>query len=279
MKTPTPMHAEKLKTLNAINMDLLPSWSGAVATILEKRALGRTVLQECRKNTDNYKKFQLSLIGGEGEKTEATKAARDLLLKELPKQFRYVTYFHGCRVYEHEWYRRDGIMVCEPEWLLQRHIECLGWKMEDALQALDKLKQDIPGYLPHNEGKVFAVWSMSFHMEARSGFCHAKGSELLGLIASNMNPNRKEELYKIGEPSIIEFQVPLHWISEPDWKNYVNVLFVFYISHFVPYYRWIMGDPREGGQIFNRSIPPEHLVCRYLCNKYGDAKKLVEIYN
>lgn len=264
--------------MNAINMDLLPSWSGAVAEILEKGALDRTVLQECRKSADNYKNFQLSLIGGEGEKTEATRAARDLLLKELPKQYRSVTFFHGCRVYEPEWYRRDGIMVCEPERLLQRHIEWLGWKMEDACKALDRINQEDPNYLAHNEGKVFAVKSMSFHMEARSGFCHAKGSELLNRIASRMKPSRKEELYKIGEPSIIEFQVPLHWISETDWKNYVNVLFVFYISHFVPFYRWIGADPREGGPGFKKSIPPEHLVCRYLCNEYGYAEKLVEVY-
>ena len=265
--------------MNAINMDLLPSWSGAIAKILEEGTLGRTVLQECRKSAKIYSNFRLSLIGGEGKKTEATKAAGDLLLKELPKQFEFITAFHGCRVYEPEWYRRDGLIACEPKMFLQRYIEYFGWNKEDAWRAFDKLKQDIPGYLPHNEGKVYAVRSMRYYMEARSGFCHAKGSELLSRIASRMKPSRRKELYKRGEPSIIQFQVPLHWMSETDRKNYVNALFVHYISHLVPFYRWNGGDTRARGVTVDRSIPPEHLVCRYLCDEGGDAEKLVEVYN
>lgn len=192
--------------MNAINLDLLPSCSEAIAKILEKGALGQVVLHECGKSQENYENFWLSLVGGEGEKTEATKEARNLLIQELPKQFQYITAFHGCRVYVPDSYRRDGIMACEPKRLLKWAIECFEWKKEDAWEAFNRIDQK---YLEHNEGKVYAVKSMRFYMKNRNGYCHAKGSELLGIIASQMKPNRREELYRNGEPSIIEFLVPL----------------------------------------------------------------------
>lgn len=265
--------------MNAINIDLLPTYSGAIEKILEKRSLGRAVLQECRKSAKNYSNFRLALIGGEGRKTEVTKEARNLLIQELPKQFQYITAFHGCRVYEPKSYRRDGILVCEPKKLLQWAIQYFGWKKEKVWEALDRLKQDCSDYLEHNAGKVYAVKSMMYYMEEENGFCHTKGSELLSCMASQMKPNRKEDLYRKGEPSIIKFRIPIQWMKKRDWENYVDSLFVHYISHLVPYYAWSGGNPREGGEIINRSIPSEHLVCRYLCDKGGRAEKLVEVYN
>ena len=116
-------------------------------------------------------------------------------------------------------------------------------------------------------------------MEEENGFCHSKGSELLRCIASRMRPNRREDLYRNGEPSIIEFQMPFQWMHKRDWENYVNSLLVLYISHLVPFYRWSGGNPMQGGVTVKRSIPPENLVCRYLCDEGGDATKLVEKYN
>ena len=266
--------------MNAINIDLLPSFSGTIAKILEKGTLDRAVLQECRKSAENYGNFRLSLIGGEGKKTEATKAASNLLSKELPKQFQYITGFHGCRVYEPERYRRDGIMACDPIKLLQWAIEYFRWNNEDAWETFDKFKQEYPYYLEHNAGRVYAVKSMRYHMEEENGFCHSKGSELLSCIASRMKPNRSEDLYRKGEPSIIEFLMPLQWMQKREWENYVNSLFVLYISHLVPYYRWCGANPKQGGIPipFKRSIPPEHLVFRYLCDGSGHAEKLAEVY-
>ena len=186
------------ETMNAINIDLLPTYSGAIEKILEKRSLGRAVLQECRKSAKNYSNFRLSLIGGEGRKTEVTKEARNLLIQELPKQFQYITAFHGCRVYEPESYRSKGIMVCEPKKLLQWAIEYFEWKKEEVWEALGRLKQDSSGYLKHNAGKVYAVKSMKYYMEEGNGYGHAKGSELLSCIASRIKPNRKEDLYRNG---------------------------------------------------------------------------------
>lgn len=68
-------------------------------------------------------------------------------------------------------------------------------------------------------------------------------------------------------------------MSDKDWKNYVNVLFVHYITRLGSFSRWSGEDPREGGVIVPNSISPDLLVCRYLCDNGGRAVKLVEVYN
>jgi len=242
-----------------LNIDKPSVYFDIIEGILEGGKLLREVCEECRKSEESFRNFWRFLDAREGDSTLAPYAL-ELLCKEVPSHFDYITAFHGCRVYESEQYRCGGLKVGDPNDILLEAIE--RFEAEAQVRSIyEQLRNE--GYTAHNAGKVYGVKSIKHHME-RGGLCHAKGSELLGIIASRMTPNKIEQLYNTGEPSIIEYLVPTAWmVAQQDIEAYVASLFCCYIAQDVPYDR--PNDAREGGVVIDQSIPPELLVRRYLC--------------
>lgn len=256
-----------------INIDNLPSYCGIVEKILEESGLLASVKCECRESEEGFRNFWSYLDSREGSSLVARKAL-EVLSQEIPKHISHITAFHGCRVDAPENYRKHGLKACDPEQIVKDAIARFG--DEGQIRAIAReLRQN--GYIQHNAAKVYSVKSMKHHME-NGGLCHATGSELFGIIAKRLTPSREEELYRNGEPSIIEFLVPLEWmIEESRDLSYAASLLCCVASNYSPYRR--PNDARCGGVVLKRSIPPELLVRRFICDVDGYAERVAEAYN
>jgi hypothetical protein len=85
-------------------------------------------------------------------------------------------------------------------------------------------------------------------------------------------------LYSSGEPSIIEYLVPIEYMEESDsLKAYVSSLLQVFISQLASYDR--PNDARGAGIIVAHDIEPELLIRRYLCDGDGYAIRVAKIYN
>lgn len=256
-----------------INIDNLPSYCGKIEGILEDAGLLASVKYECRESEEGFRNFWSYLDSREGSSLVARKAL-EVLSQEIPKHISHITAFHGCRVDAPENYRKHGLKACDPQQIVKDAITRFG--DEDQVREIAReLRKN--GYIQHNGGKIYAVKSMKHHME-NGGLCHATGSELLGLIAKRLTPSREEELYSNGEPSVIEFLVPLEWMVEAGSDlSYTASLLSCVASNYSPYH--IPNDARSGGVVLKRSIPPELLVRRFICDVDGYAERVAETYN
>ena len=260
--------------MGPINLDFLPSYAPLIEETLHAEGLYTGLLGETLASEASFRSLwnHLDTNGIDGESEVASDCVR-ATRNAVSLKCSHVTAFHGCRVYSAETYREDGIRKSDTEAILQNAIERFGDE-EQVREIYATLKSH--GYTTHNGGKVYGVKSMKHHME-NGGLCHAKGSELLGIIASRMSPNMEANLYSGGEPSIIEYLVPIEYMEESDsLRAYVASLLQVFISHLAPYDR--PNDPRCGGIIVAHDIEPELLVRRYLCDGYGYAQKIVEEY-
>ena len=258
-----------------INIDFLPSYASLIDETLHAEDLYTGLLRESLASEAGFRSLwnHLDTNGFDGESKVASDCVR-AIRKAVSLKCSHVTAFHGCRVYSAETYRENGIRKSDTEAILQNAIERFG--AEEQVREIYATLQS-QGYTIHNSGKVYGVKSIKYHME-RGSLCSAKGSELLGIIASRMSPNMEAILYSSGEPSIIEYLVPIDSLKESDsLRVYVASLLQVFISQLAPYDR--PNDPREGGIIVAHDIGPELLVRRYLCNHDGYAMHVAESYN
>lgn len=257
------------------SIDFLPSYAPLIKETLHTEDLYTGLLGETLASEASFRSLwnHLDTNGIDGESKVASDCVR-AIRKAVSLKCSHVTAFHGCRVYSAETYREDGIRKSDTEAILQIAIERFG--DEGQVRGIYGALQG-QGYTTHNGGKVYGVKSMKHHME-NGGLCHAKGSELLRYIASRMSPNMEANLYSSGEPSIIEYLVPIENMKESDsLRAYVASMLQVFISQLAPYDR--PNDPREGGIIVAHDIGPELLVRRYLCNHDGYAMHVAESYN
>lgn len=260
--------------MGPIHLDFLPSYAPLLEETLRAEDLYGGLLSETLASETGFRSLwnHLDTNGIDGESKVASDCVR-VISKAVSLKCSHVTAFHGCRVYSAEAYREDGIRKSDTEAILQNAIERFG--AEEQVREIYATLQS-QGYTTHNGGKVYGVKSMKHHME-NGGLCHAKGSELLGIIASRMSPNMEANLYTSGEPSIIEYLVPIEYMEERDsLRAYVASLLQVFISQLAPYER--PNDPRGGGIIVAHDIGPELLVRRYLCHDDGYAQSIAETY-
>ena len=261
--------------MGPINLDFLPSHAPLIEETLHAEGLYTGLLRETLETETGFRSLwnHLDTNGIDGESKVASDCVR-AIRKAVSLKCSHVTAFHGCRVYSAETYREDGIRKSDTEAILQIAIERFG--DEGQVRGIYGALQG-QGYTTHNGGKVYGVKSLKHHME-RGSLCSAKGSELLRYIASRMSPNMEANLYSSGEPSIIEYLVPIEYMKESDsLRAYVASMLQVFISQLAPYDR--PNDPREGGIIVAHDIGPELLVRRYLCNHDGYAMHVAESYN
>lgn len=260
--------------MGPVNLDFLPSYAPLIQETLRAEDLYMGLLCETLASETSFRSLwnHLDPNGNGGESKVASDCVR-AISKAVRLKCSHVTAFHGCRVCSAAMYRDNGIRKSDTEGILQNAIERFGAE-EQVREIYGALQSQ--GYTTHNGGKVYGVTSMKHHME-NGGLCHAKGSELLGIIASRMSPNMEQNLYSSGEPSIIEYLVPTKYIEESDaLRAYVASLLQVFISQLAPYDR--PNDPRGGGIIVAHDIGPELLVRRYLCDGDGYAQRIVEEY-
>ena len=260
--------------MGPINIDFLPSYAPLIEESLHAEDLYTELQSETLASEASYRSLWLHLDtnGIEGDSRVAGDCVRKIS-NAISLKCSHITAFHGCRVYSAETYRENGIQRSDTEAILQNAIARLGAE-EQVREIYASLQSQ--GYTSHNGGKVYGVKSMKHHME-NGGLCHAKGSELLGIIASRMSPNMEASLYRTGEPSIIEYLVPTKYMEESDaLRAYVASLLQVFISQLAPYVR--PNDPRGGGIIVAHDIGPELLVRRYLCDEDGYAQRIAEEY-
>ena len=261
--------------MDPINIDFLPSYAPLIEETLHAEDLYTVLLGETLKSEKSFRSLwnHLDTNGIDGESRVAGDCVR-VISKAVSLKSGYITAFHGCRVDSAETYREKGIQKSYTEAILKNAIERFG--AEEQVREIYATLQS-QGYTIHNSGKVYGVKSIKYHME-RGSLCSAKGSELLGIIASRMSPNMEAILYSSGEPSIIEYLVPIDSLKESDsLRVYVASLLQVFISQLAPYDR--PNDPRGGGIIVAHDIGPELLVRRYLCNHDGYAMHVAESYN
>ena len=261
--------------MGQINIDFLPSYAPFIEETLRGEDLYTGLLSEALSSEASFRSLwnHLDTNGIDGESKIASDCVR-AISEAVSQMCSHVTAFHGCRVYSEETYREKGIQKSDTEAILKNAIERFGSE-EQVRKIYAALQRQ--GYTTHNGGKVYGVKSMKHHME-NGGFCHAKGSELLGIIASRMSPNMEANLYSSGEPSIIEYLVPIDSLKESDsLRAYVASLLQIFISKLAPYDR--PNDPRCGGIIVAHDIGRELLVRRYLCDDDGYALRVAEEYS
>ena len=258
----------------AINIDFLPSFAPLIEETLRVENIYSPLLRECLESEESYRGLWLHLDtnGIDSDSKVAGDCVRKIC-NAIRLKCSHVTAYHGCRVYSAETYRENGIRKSDTEAILQNAIERFG--AEEHVRDIYASLQG-QGYTSHNGGKVYGVKSMKHHME-NGGLCHAKGSELLGIIASRMSPNMEATLYSSGEPSIIEYLVPTEAMKESgSLRAYAASLLRVFISHLAPYHQ--PNDPRCGGIIVEHDIGRELLVRRYFCDDNGYAQRIVEEY-
>lgn len=237
------------------------TFASTITDILGRKSLLKKIHEHCGCDEINFRKFWNYLDANEGPNPLA-ESSLSVLCEELMNVFTHIKAYHGCRMYPESTYDQNGILCSSPEKLIEWAIQKFG----DREQVTQIVKELGGEYISHNSSKVYAVKSMR-HFQENGGYCHAKGSELLGIIAKRMTPSRENELYAIGEPSIIEFLIPIRSLEPQVWRNYVSDVFALWLMTFVECDR--PNDPRMGGIILNRDVPPEMLLRRHLCDPEG----------
>ena len=191
---------------------------------------------------------------------------------EFWEQYDFYTGFHGCFVENPDDYRLRGIRAGNPDEIYRIAVEKFG-REEKIRTVFEDLRET--GYLEHNTGKVFAVQSIEYFKED-GGFCHAKGSELLGMVAKKIGLS-SEDIYASGDPSIIEFVAFKKWLLEENaWQVLSRSVLLEGMAR-VFGFSWDR-DFRHSGMVLDQSIPAQSLVKRYRCDQCGLPVELVEEY-
>ncbi len=220
-----------------------------------------SILRYCRQNEQNFRKCLNWLMSRE-DHCPLAKDTLDLAVLELSNRLSFIHAFHGCRVTPDSHYEIEGIMPLTRDWIETEIIRWAGELPKAGSEANDWLQN----YLRDYSGKVCAVKSLALHQE-RGGYCHPSGSETLRTILQKQFPDALARYLQAGEPSIIEFRIPLSQLAPRVWENYVSDLLRIYLKNCCLYPG--LGDPREGGIILNQGVAPSWLIQRYSCDEKG----------
>ncbi len=223
------------------------------------------------RSEDSFRTFWNSLDEN-AEKSCLVLACEKVLFEKIPNHSRYLVAYHGCLYDADSTYDIEGIKITNTDALVEKAIREFK-DVEQVKTIVRRLRSD--GYIRYNDGKVFAVKSLDCHTE-HGNWCHTKGSEILRIIADRMRPSRLSDYLARGEPSIIEFLVPIDWtLKDNSFNLYIANLIRLCLlskSHFEP-----PSDARLGGLVFNRPIQVGLLSRRYVqipgSNRLRIAKK------
>ncbi len=232
-----------------------------IASKLNARSPLSELLGECHRNEDNFR-ICWRWLECHDCTSPIAEAAYHCLVDELSKVVTHVHAFHGCRVSAESTYQTEGIKPLTTEWIM---AEVRQWA--STLPAPDSaagiMLQD---YIRVYGGKVCAVKSLKAHQE-NGGYGHTQGSETLRKILSLHCPSALERMLLFGEPSVIEFVIPVPMLEDNAWQNFVSDLLRIWLSRQVDFQ--CPGDPRHGGVVLRRGVPPDWLIRRHVCDNHG----------
>ena len=219
------------------------------------------VRRECRRNEASFRNCWCWLDSRVGTSPIAEATLR-CVVDKFSEVVTHVHAFHGCRVTVDSSYHSEGIKPLTRDWITSEVRKWAG-NLPSPNSPAGMLLQD---YLRGYSGKVCAVKSLSAHQE-NGGYGHALGSETLRNIIERHCPSALERILQIGEPSIIEFAIPVFDLEDRAWPNFVSDLLRIWLSRQVDFPR--PGDPRHGGIVLCRGVPPDWLIRRHVCDGHG----------
>ncbi|MDQ5979504.1 MAG: hypothetical protein QG602_2478 [Verrucomicrobiota bacterium] len=245
----------------SVCIDNVDSFFSLIESALRTQDFLDEIRRQCRADEDSFRHCWRWLESRDRTSLIA-KAAYNCLLDELSAVVTHVHAFHGCRVYADSTYHIEGIKPLTDEWITAEVRKWAGTIPASESDA-GRLLQD---YIRDYGGKVCAVKSLKAHQD-KGGYGHALGSEALRKILNLHCPSGLERMLQTGEPSIIEFTIPVAELENKAWPNFVSDLLRIWLARQVGY-PW-PNDPRHGGIVLSRLVPPNWLLCRHICDSCG----------
>jgi hypothetical protein len=181
--------------------------------------------------------------------------AVDILLR----RYGYVAAYHGCRPRDPDSYRERGILPSNTQELLNQARELFAG-MPGFDDALKDLEEHYPSYRPHNEGRVWLLFSSN--VKEMPGCFHHRGSELIGGIAHRIGPDAESRFAATGKPTIIKCAIPVEWLGsqtvDPATDYYAHSAIAAVVRQRI----WPEKAPKAvaGGFALTRGVPPENIM-------------------
>ena len=218
-------------------------------------------LESCRQDEANFRASWYWLTSREHSCPYA-ESALFRMLHEPGIGITHVHAFHGCRIFSDSTYLSHGIQPLSREWIETEIVKWSGTLPTKQSEAAKWLQH----YLEDYEGKLCAVKSLQFH-QGRRGYWHTKGSETLRKILELHAPDALNRYLFGGQPSILEFLIPVSDLSANDWRNYLCSLLCTWLASKVEFDR--PSDSREGGFVLDAPVPPSCILCCHQCDENG----------
>ncbi len=259
------------RPIRAVCIDDGSSFLNLIDEVLSQERLREEVRQECRRSEDSFRTCWRWLESRDCSAPIAT-SAFNCLLAELSGAVTHVHAFHGCRVTQDSTYDVDGIKPLTGDFIAKEVTKWAGTLPNPYSEAGRLLESYLAGY----SGRVCAVKSLVTHQE-NGGYGHSLGSEALRNILALHCPSALARMLQAGEPTIIEFRIPVPELKSNAWPNYVADLFRLWLSKQVEFSR--PSDPRQGGIVLGRPVPPQWLLRRHVCDVSGKLTGEVHEYS
>jgi|GEM_PF-3698251 len=232
-----------------MNLDLenpTPFWK-----VISENPQGRQqVLDLCKENEP-----LVSSISAYSELPKVLNDALTTFVSSAVERIKYVTAYHGCRVFNESDYTERGIRKLETDRIVKWCKEFFG--LDDRIEGI--LSELGEGYIRHGESGVFCMRGIE---AAKKNECsHCDGSELVRCITNRLGKNVEERYFAAGTPCFIEVCTPIEW-----FKKFSNTSLESLLRDIFTHWLWVEleldwpGDPREGGIVFQNDIPPEFIM-------------------
>jgi hypothetical protein len=238
------------------------SFLGWVDQILSDDGLCERWLDSCRKDEANFRTSWYWLISRENSCPHAERALFRML-HEPGIGISHVHAFHGCRIFSDSTYHSHGIQPLSREWIEREIVKWSGSLPAVQTEANQLLQQ----YLKCYEGTVCSIKSLQLRQKHR-GYVHTKGSETLRNFLKLHAPDALNRYLLEGQPSILEFLIPVSDLNASDWRNYLCSLLCIWLASKVDFDRPSY-DPWEGGFVLNAPVPPTRILCSHECDEDG----------
>lgn len=207
------------------------------------------ILSTCR--DDVHLVYSISACGNLPAELEE---ALNSFTRAAKEKVNAVSAYHGCRVFRESDYTDRGIRKLETSRIVS-WSKCFFGNGRRIDEILAELGRD---YIDHGESAVYCM--RGIEAANRNGCSHCDGSELIRSIARRLGPAEEERYFSVGRPCYIEICVPIRWFelnAKPSIECLLRDIFVHWL--------WVElnldgpGDPREGGIVFGKDIPPEYV--------------------